>query len=171
MFKLTALITTLVLGSTASITMAHTFDTRPAVTPARIESRARVAVDYRDRAERYPGAPRGASDDFGARHYRASWIALSAPLQLSRGEQDRIEIRDRGTFTQLRVQSARGHARIDRVVVQFADGSRQVAQLDRVLDSRGEFVEIPLDGNNRRVARIFVTGSTGRRGDLQVFGI
>lgn len=171
MFKLTALITTLVLGSTASITMAHTFDDRPGVAPARIESRARIVQDYRDRAERYPGAPRGAANDFGARHYRASWVALSAPLQLSRAGQGAVEVRDRGTFTQLRLQSDRGRAQIERVVVQFADGSRQVAQLDRVLDSRGEFVEISLDGNNRRVSRILVTGSTGRRGDLQVFGI
>lgn len=40
-----------------------------------------------------------------------------------------------------------------------------------MLDEHGELLEIPLDGNNRRIDRITVIGATGARGDLQVFAI
>ncbi|HEX8112606.1 MAG TPA: hypothetical protein VF516_32975 [Kofleriaceae bacterium] len=193
MFKITALLTTLALGSAASIAMASParsydsdgrFDpaepappawTAPAAPPARSAwiDHARIDPTY-DRAYdagRF-GRPyrRGALDDLGPRRYRASWVALSAPAPIRRAE-DCIDVHDRGTFTQLRVQADGGRALVDRVVVQFADGSRQVEDLDRVLGGRSDFVDIPLDGNNRRIDRIIVTGSTGRRGALQVFGI
>jgi len=175
MLKLTALLTTLALGSAASIAMAsptRSYDrdgrfgpagpvapawTAPSAPPARP---ARLDRPYR----------RGAVEDLDPRRYRPTWVALSAPSPLIRAE-DCIEVHDRGTFTQLRVQADDSRARVDRVVVQFADGSRQIEDLDRVLGGRSDFVDIPLDGNNRRIDRIFVTGSTGRRGAVQVFGI
>jgi hypothetical protein len=105
-------------------------------------------------------------DDFGPRRYRPTWVALGAPHRL--GGSECIEVRDPGTFTQLRLQSDSGFADVDRVIVEFADGTDQVAELDRALDRRGEFVELPLDGNNRRIEKILVTGALG---DLQVFAI
>jgi hypothetical protein len=114
---------------------------------------------------------RAAQDDFGARRYRPTWVALSSPLQLTRSGQDCIEVRDTGTFTQLRLQSAGGIAAIDRVIVRFADGTDQVADLDRVLSDRDGMLEIPLDGNNRRIDQIIVTGAPGARGAIQVFAI
>lgn len=198
MSKLTALVTTLVLGSTASIALAsparsydhagtagrtertvvasradrdrgvvalrdHRADQRPApVTTWRV---ARDRFDGRELDRGYPA--RLTVDDFGPRRYRPTWVALGAPRPLARG-QECIEVRDPGTFTQLRLQSDTGFALVDRVMVQFADGTQQIADLDRRLDERGEFVELPLDGNNRRVARIVVTGAAR---DLQVFAI
>ena len=88
-----------------------------------------------------------------------------------RGSQDCIEVADRGTFTQLRLQTAGGVARVDRVIVQFADGEQQVMEADRTIDDRDDLLEIALDGNNRRIDRIIVTGATGQRGALQVFAI
>lgn len=186
MRKFTALLTTLALGSAGSIAMASParhdhFDraapdavwTAPPARSAWARSpgidRARIdrayGPDRFDRPDR-----RGAFDDFGPRRYRPTWVALSAPSPLTRAE-DGIEVRDRGTFTQLRVQADGSFARVDRVVVQFADGSRQVEDLDRVLGGRSDYFDIPLDGNNRRIDRILVVGSTGRRGAVQVFGI
>lgn len=189
MFKITALLTTLALGATASIAMASPtrydrdgrFEPAPDV-PAWTAAPARPAWIDRARSDRAYDEPgrfdrpyrhwdrRATLDDVGPRRYRPTWVALSAPSPLTRGE-DCIEVHDRGTFTQLRVQADDGRALVDRVVVQFADGSRQVEDLDRVLGGRSDFVDIPLDGNNRRVDRILVTGSTGRRGAFQVFGI
>lgn len=202
MFKITALLTTLALGSSASIALASPgrsyarpgiADTRVARSPVElrgivrigrgpveVRASARTGLAYRstelarferDRFDR-PGLDRSwrgrvGFDDFGPRRYRPTWVALNAPQQLGRGEQC-IEVRDPGTFTQLRLQSDSGFAGVNRVVVQFADGSDQVADLDAALDQRGELVELPLDGNNRRIARIIVVGATG---DLQVFAI
>jgi hypothetical protein len=127
-------------------------------------------LDRSDRLDR--SWRRGAAqDDFGPRRYRPTWIALSAPLQLTRTGADCIDVTDRGTFTQLRLQSAGGIAAIDRVIVRFADGSDQVVDLDRVLSARDGMLEIPLDGNNRRLDQIIVTGAPGARGAFQVFAI
>lgn len=190
MLKITALFTTLALGSAASIAMAspaRSYDRDGRFEPARpaapawtapSASSARSAWIDRDRIDRAYDGPgrfdrsyrRGAVEDLGPRRYRPTWVALSASSPLIRTD-DCIEVHDRGTFTQLRVQADGSRARLDRVVVQFADGSRQIADLDRMLGGRSDFVDIPLDGNNRRIDRIFVTGSTGQRGAVQVFGI
>lgn len=196
MLKITTLLTTLALGSAASIAVAsptpYDRDGRfepaapaapawaaPAAPPARPAWIDRERVDHTyDRTYDGPGRfdrpyrhrDRRAFDGDGPRRYRPTWIALSASSPLTRAE-DCIEVHDRGTFTQLRVQAGGGRARVDRVVVKFADGSRQVEDLDRVLGGRSDFVDIPLDGNNRRIDRIVVTGTTGRRGAVQVFGI
>ena len=200
MSKLTALLTTLAIGSSASIAAAsparivdHRTGTvamrserpvveRPVIARPIVERpvvtrpgwRPAPTADWRiARNHRAPTAFDAgwhrsiAVDEFGPRHYRPTWVALSSPQPLVRG-QECIEVNDGGTFTQLRLQSDSGFAFVDRVTVQFADGSDQVAELDRRLDQRGEFVELALDGNNRRIDRIVVTGSAG---DLQVFAI
>ncbi|TMQ05639.1 MAG: hypothetical protein E6J91_40075 [Deltaproteobacteria bacterium] len=95
---------------------------------------------------------------------------VSAPLALARGGRGCVEVADPGTFTQLRLQTEGGIAQIDRVVIEFADGSDQVAYPERVLDDRGDLLEIPLDGNNRQIDRILVTGAT-RGGAVEVFAI
>jgi hypothetical protein len=181
MFKITALLTTLALAGTASIAMAsptRTYDRRTGVEYVhdggyRIDAAPRLHGNL-DRFARFDdsrselGWHRGRGlDDFGPRRYRSTWVALSAP-QRYRSDRQCIEVHDRGTFTQLRLQSNAGRTAIDRVIVQFADGSNQVAELDRELDRHGEFVELPLDGNNRRIDRIIVNGALG---DLQVFAI
>lgn len=189
MLKKTALFATLALASSASIALAspsyrsagydRSHDRAPGVvvrTRIQRPAEARLAVEVRDRGWTRdarivaPSWRRAAIDDLGPRHYRPTWVALDAPQPLIRG-QECIEVSDPGTFTQLRLQSNAGVADIDRVIVEFADGSQQVADLDRALDQPGEFVELPLDGNNRRIERIIVTGATARHGDLQVFGI
>jgi hypothetical protein len=190
MFKITALLTMIALGSSASIAMASpigTYDRRTGIEYTRVPSSrfdgtrfarfgsehidAPASFDRFDRFDRFDSLDRWhgsrAVDDFGPRRYRPTWVPLSAPHQLARGTAC-IEVRDHGTFTQLRLQSDRGFARVDRVIVRFSDGSDQVADLDRVLDQHGEFVELPLDGNNRSIDRIVVTGATG---DLRVFAI
>jgi hypothetical protein len=128
----------------------------------------RVRIEAVDRGARSDGWRRGSAfDGDGPRRYRPTWVALGAPYRQGAGSEC-IEVHDAGTFTQLRLQSDAGFAAVGRVVVQFADGTDQVAGFDRELDQRGEFVELPLNGNNRRIAKIIVTGALG---DLQVFAI
>jgi hypothetical protein len=183
MSKLTALLTTVALGATASIAAAspaQTYDRRTGVTYIERGSQARrydVPVRYDNRFidrsydrsyGRHDGrtwGPHGAADDFGPRHYRTTWVPLSDSQRIRGGLA--FDVNDAGTFTQLRLQTEAGTARVDRLIVLFADGSDQVVNLDRALTG---YVDIPLDGNNRRIERILVTGASGR-GGLQVFAI
>ena len=169
MSKLTALITTLALGASGTAMASNRVEhTGPARTS--VEYR-RPAPSYGNGVERFARAGSRTRDDFGPRRYRPTWVALDQSVQLGRGAPDCIEVDDRGTFTQLRLQTTGGIARVDRVIVQFADGSQQVAAVRRVLDDPSDLLEIPLDGNNRRIAKIFVAGTAGRSGSLELFAI
>lgn len=166
----------LTLASSASAAMASSSSAYNRSDRTRFDERTNIERrivrdrDAFDRSER-PDLrwTRPAADDFGPRHYRSTWVPLSS-IQLARGGRDVIDVTDRGTFTQLRLQSEGGIARVEQVLVQFADGSTQLASPWRTLDARGELLEIPLDGNNRRIARITVTGSAAR-GAVQLFAI
>ena len=173
MSKLSAVIATVVLGSgsLASASPGRSFDfadRRHAVRTASVDR------DYRnDRAWR----DRGDLRDTAPRRYRSTWVALGSPVQLADGCAA-IGVSDRGTFTQLRLQTTAGASRVDRVVISFRDGSRQVVEPDRVLDQRTGMFEILLDGNNRQIDRVVVEGASARgraagtmRSELQVYGI
>lgn len=183
--KLSALITTLILGS-SSVALASHDDAR------RLEPTGyRTATDrvplarpplYRDddadlRAPRHrwfrdhrrdDGELRGDVDP-GPRRYRSHWVTLgTAALGAGRSI---VDVDQRGTFTQLRIQAAGGRTYLDRVVVRFRDGSRQVVRVDRVLDRDDRWIQFELDGNNRRVEAVALLGDTRRAVALQVFGI
>ena len=177
MSKLTALITTLVLGS-STVALAQ-----PTTITTYRSDRSWIDRDanrdgFRDREvgryrfdDRYDRSRREfARDDFGPRRYRSAWVALSSPLQLT-GGRDVIDVRDRGTFTQLRIQTSNGASLLDRVLIRFADGSRQVVNLDQSLSPRNPRMEILLDGNNRRIDSIQLLGNSRRNAAVQVFGI
>jgi hypothetical protein len=177
MSKITAFVTVLTLGCFASVAMAspsRAQDRYTTIERTRFD-RARIArepdhFDHHDPADR-SGHRGRVSDDLGPRRYRPTWTALGAPLRLTRAGQESIEVNDRGTFTQLRLANLGGTARLDRVIVQFADGSNQVEDLRRVFDDDRDYLEIPLDGNNRRIEAITVIGSSGGQRNLQVYGI
>jgi hypothetical protein len=113
---------------------------------------------------------RTARDDFGPRRYRHAWVALSPHVGLTDGREV-IRVHDGGTFTQLRIQAAAGVSYVDRVEIELADGSRQIERVQTRLDRRNPRLEIPLDGNNRRVSRIAIVGDGRRDAAIQVFGI
>ena len=164
MWKTTALAALLAAAAPASLAIAS-----PSHSPSRSYARIGTHHDRRGGFDA-PWRPR-AAEDLGARHYRPTWVPLATSMELAGIGRDTIRVRDPNTFTQLRVQVASGAARIDRVIVRFADGSSQVAELDRVLDDRNDLVELPLDGNNRRIAQVTVIGDGDRCGGLQLYGI
>jgi hypothetical protein len=182
MLKITALAALLAVAAPAaalaspgrSSSSFDSYDRHGAVAPARAARTARSArsharLDHREPLDR--GWRVGARDDFGPRQYRPTWVPLSASLELGRFGHGAIEVYDRNTFTQLRLQTASGIARIDRVIIEFADGTAQVANVRRVLDGSNDRFEIELDGNNRRIARVLVNGDGTHCGALQVYGI
>lgn len=176
MFKITALVAMLAVGAPASLAIASSGraidPTSYRDTSARPAARFDRRFDNRGALDdRWNVRGRGPRDDFGPRRYRPTWVALSTSMQLTRGGQDSIRLRDPGTFTQLRMQITGGVARVDRVIVRFADGSSQVAELGRVLDDRNDLLELPLDGNNRRIDRVTVIGNGDHCSGLELYGI
>jgi hypothetical protein len=159
MFKIITLVSLLAIGASASAASA---------------SPHRSFID-RDRYHRYDRHDDFRSrhdrrfDDFGPRQYRRTWLSLGT-LEIANDGRDMLRVFDRGTFTQLRLQTTGGRVHVDAVAIHFADGSKQIARLGRTLGAYDRFVEIPLDGNNRRIDRITAVGGS-RFADLQVFGI
>jgi hypothetical protein len=156
MSKIIALVCLLAVGASASAASAsphHSFTDR---------HRNDRYDDFRSRHDRQ-------SYDFGPRQYRRGWLSLGT-LEVADDGRDMLRVFDRGTFTQLRLQTTGGRVHVDAVTIHFADGAKQIARLGRALGNHDRFVEIPLDGNNRRIDRVTVVGGS-RSADLQVFGI
>ncbi|MFN0247005.1 MAG: hypothetical protein ACKV2T_08855 [Kofleriaceae bacterium] len=100
-----------------------------------------------------------------------TWVALTSPLQLDR-RRTMIDVNERRPFHQLRLQLAtHGMTHIDRVVVRFKNGERQVIDVDQRLSTRNPMISMDLDGGHRRIDRIIVIGDSRRGGAIQVFGI
>lgn len=100
-----------------------------------------------------------------------SWVALTSPVELDRGRTV-IDVNQRRPFQQLRLQqTTRGMSFIDRVVVRFDNGERQVIDVNKRLSTRNPMINLDLDGRMRRVDRIIVMGDSRRGGAIQVFGI
>lgn len=183
--KLSALITTLILGS-SSVALASHDDARRLESTSSLPTADRAPLArpplYRDddaalRAPRHRWFRDHRRDDrelrgdadLGPRRYRSHWVTLgTAALGAGRSI---IDVDQRGTFTQLRIQADSGRTYLDRVVVRFRDGSRQVVDVERVLDRDDRWIQFELDGNNRRIDAVALVGDTRRGGALQVFGI
>lgn len=151
---LKAIITTLVLGTAGTAVADH----RPSVTfrgEARWGTPQPVQTHQRDRRPQWRNN---------------TWVALTSPLRLDRNR-THIDVNQRRAFSQLRLQTTNGASRIDRVIVQFENGGRQVIHVNQRLSPRNPMVNIDLTGNMRRVDRIVVMGDSRRGGAIQVFGI
>lgn len=152
MKKLTALITSIVLGASATA-MAR---------PVRLgDDHWRERQELRIDQERFTGE----------RHYRPTWTALSGATRLEDGRDVIVVGGQQGRFTQLRFQTTQGATLIDRVFIRFSDGRWQTADLGAELSPRNPMVELPLDGDRKRIDRIIVLGDAGGRASYQIFGI
>lgn len=152
MKKLTALITSLVLGASATA-MAR---------PARLgDDHWRERQELRIDQERFTGV----------RHYRPTWTALSGATHLDDGRDVIFVGGQQGRFTQLRFQTTQGSTLIDRVFIRFSDGRWQTADLGARLTPGNPMVELPLDGDRKHIDRIIVLGDASGRASYQVFGI
>lgn len=100
---------------------------------------------------------------------RAKWLALTPQLELARGRQI-AELRTHERFGQIRLQNQTGRMHVERITIVFANGERQVVQVDRVLDGNRAMVNIDLDGG-RRIDRIIVRGEPIRSGHYQLYAM
>ena len=99
-----------------------------------------------------------------------TWVALTSPMQLDR-RANIIDVNQRRPFQQLRLQTSNGMSFIDRVIVRFENGERQVIDVNQRLSTRNPMINLDLEGQRRRVDRIIVMGDSRRGGAIQVFGI
>jgi hypothetical protein len=157
---LKAIIATLVLGaSTAAVA-----DPGPSVT---FRGEARWGQPQSQPVQTYQ---RDQSYQRDHRWRNNTWVALTSPVQLDRGRTT-IDVNQRRAFQQLRLQTTNGMSSIDRVIVRFENGERQVINVNQRLSTRNPMINLDLDGRQRRVDRIVVMGDSRRGGSIQVFGI
>ena len=174
MSKIKALIATLVLGS-SSVAMADSglsfnastearwsFGTRPVVPAVQPAPTASIIRDHRT------------NESFVPSRYRAPWIALSEPMTVHPGR-NTIRLASPARYSQLRVQSTAGASYIGSVMVQYTDGTRQVLEVNKWLDTRAPTVSLAIS-DRASIDRIIVRGptstrgSTSMRGTFQLFG-
>lgn len=141
MKKIAALVTTFVLG---------------------ISGAAMAAPGWRHEA---PPAPAPI-----AYHQPASWTSLESSGSLSRGY-DLISVGTRARFSTLKLQASRGTMTINKVVITFANGQKQVVNLDRTLSARSGGATIDLQGNSRAISKIVVQGKGGFRSSYSVLAV
>jgi len=129
----------------------------------RLHTYARDSYDgdwRRDHYDRY-------QDSHLARDFRGQWVLLSHDFP-TRAER---QIIDGGgeRFRRLRIEAAHGEPTITKVVVEFANGTSQVFDLDMHL-THGAGEVISFGGGDRRIRRIIVYADPQSRGAYSVLG-
>lgn len=97
-----------------------------------------------------------------------SWTSLST-LSLSRMQSKQtINVSGRQAFSKLKLEAARGNTFVDKLVIVFGNGTKQIVDLDKNLAMRGAPLFIDLDGANRRISKVVVYGKSGRRASINI---
>jgi hypothetical protein len=102
--------------------------------------------------------------------HRTTWQPLSSQQRLDRGG-DRFDLRTRERFSQLRLQNQTGRTLVRQIDIVFADGSRQCVEVNRVLDGNHAMINVDLDGDARRIDKIFIDGRSSRFGSYQLYAM
>ena len=174
-----AILASLILGS-SSIAMAS--PTAPGVTVTSVSYGDTTIRDHRT-------APPVSYDDDGAYrapiaqpvaqpiYYRTDnafngrWmppvyrpVTLAADLRLAANGRKEIWVGPQaGAFTTLKLDATGGRSSIGQVMIQFANGQKQILGLNRTLTGN-ECVTIDLDGGRRQITRVIVYGALGQTG-------
>ena len=78
------------------------------------------------------------------------------------------------TFTKLELKAASGRTDLDRVLITFGNGQRQVVSLRGKQEGKinaQKSLTIDLDGGARNIKSIMLIGSSGRRGSIDVVAV
>lgn len=147
MSKIKALITTLVLGS-SSVAMASPSFSLSAGAEWSFGNRTSSGPVIRD-------------------HRTTTWTALSQPVSAMYGRTT-IRLHNTAAFSTLKLQGVAGAAYVDNIILELANGRRQVIEVDRWIDSRSP-VQLNVK-NNRQISSVTINGSANRRASYQLFG-
>lgn len=135
---------------------------------ARVEIRDRdrdIGIEWRrDRYDRYDDYRRGPA----WRDYRGRWVSFGRGYNASNQRQF-IHVSGSGRFRMIRIEGVRGEPVVQKVLVEFENGSHQAIELDTSL-RRGVGEVIDLNGRDRRISRIVVYTDPRSRGAYAVYG-
>ena len=104
-------------------------------------------------------------------HQRTTWLALTTPQRLDRGGDVFDLRRSHERFAQLRLQNQTGRTVVRSIEIIFGNGQRQLVHVNRVLAGNHAMVNVDIEGNARRIARIIVDGRSGRGGSYQLYAM
>jgi hypothetical protein len=158
------IITGLVLGLSSTAFADHP---TPAAKPLPYSHTMQRADHDNANHGRFAGGPAGGIDrDRRMPPAMLQWKTLEASKKIS--NKQTINIGGREAFSRLKLEAARGSTFIDKVVIVFGNGMRQVVDLDKTLANREAPLFIDLDGKNRRVTKVVVYGKSGRRAAINL---
>ena len=169
------LVTLGILGSSSLALADHGYTTNP-YQQRRIETtwRDRQPARFQQPAYR-PDYRNDDRDDFRRGSYgydqrSTTWQPLTSLERLDR-RGDLFDLSTRGRFTQLRLQNQSGRTLVRQIEIVFANGERQVVHVGRALEGNHAMINVDLDGDARRIDKIFVDGRSGRDGSYQLYAM
>jgi hypothetical protein len=148
--KIAALVTTLLIGASSAAMAAPSTSYAPEVRDHRMPEPYAPGIDHR-----MPQRP------------IAHPTTLASNARLSRGHAF-IDVSSWKRFQSLELQAASGSMFVDKVVITFADGRTQVAQVDKQLGNGQPCATIDLAGRSRKIDKLVVYGRGGRRASLAI---
>jgi hypothetical protein len=143
--KITALVTTLVLG----LSSAAMADSSSRKAPEQRDHRTPIAQPYR------PAMP--------------AWTTRASSSSLHRGKAT-IKVATRARFSTLKLVADRGSLAISQLVITFANGRTQVVKLDKTI-ANNRSATIDLKGDSRQITKIVVKGKAGFRSSYSVLAV
>lgn len=153
-------------------TLAMSLGTAAYAAPARVADRDDARVQWRDRSNDPNGQwSRDRYDSYArshwARDFRGRWQTLARGYS-TQSDRQMIELRGE-RLSKLRIEGVRGAPLVQKIAIEFGDGSTQAVDLDMRL-SRGTGEVIDLNGRNRNVKRIIVYTDPRNRGAYNLYG-
>lgn len=155
-------------------TLAMSVGTVAIAAPVRVADRDDARVQSRDR--NHDNDPNGQwtrdrydryNDSHWSRDFRGRWMTLASGFS---AQSQRQFIATRGArLSKLRIEGVRGAPVIQKIAIEFGDGTSQAVDLDMRLP-RGAGEVIDLNGATRRVNRIIVYSDPRTRGSYSVYG-
>lgn len=95
-----------------------------------------------------------------------AWTSLSTVKRIQ--NKQTIAVGGRQAYSKLKLEAAMGSTFVDKLVIVFGNGTKQVINLDKSLAMRGAPLVIDLDGQNRRISKVVVYGKSNRRASINV---
>jgi hypothetical protein len=154
------------------------FGTAAVASPVRVADRDDARAQGRDRHDndRHDNDPNGQwthdrydryNDSHWSHDFRGRWRTL-ASAYTTQGQRQFIHVNG-ARLSKLRIESVRGTPVIQKIAVEFGDGSSQAVDLNMRLP-RGAGEVIDLNGATRKVNRIIVYADPQTRGSYSVYG-
>jgi len=160
-----ALITTLVLGS-SSLAFADHYE--GAYAPAPEQATAPAVRDHR-MLPPTPAPVQAQGYGYGWHRPALQPVLLADNARVAGRALINVPATTRA-FTKLELKSNSGRTSIERVVIVFGNGQRQVARLGSIVNGKGSLT-IDLDGGARNIKSIMLIGNSARRGSIDVIAV